>query len=147
MDAPSPAAHTASLREYEFDSAQNQIIVGLAREIRWVAAPIVILGVLYLIATVALVFANVRTPGIVQGGILTGLVALLLLVFADWMRRAAGSFEMVGKTKGKDVQHLMDALTNLRKTFGFLSFFVKVYVALILLVMIASAVFWFSGRG
>lgn len=135
---PSPAS-------YEFDSQQNQVIGALASAMRWVAVPLIVLGVLYAIPAILCVVHAFRNPVSILGAVYVGLVALIALSLAQWTRRAASSFDKVVSTGGQDIGHLMDALDNLRKKYSLLSFFVKLYVAVLLVALIAVVILAVTG--
>jgi hypothetical protein len=133
-DRPQPPA------QYEFNSQQNQVIGDLANSMLWVAVPFMALGILYIIATVLLLIQMLRDPAIGLVAVYVGLVALLLLVLGRWTRQAAGEFQQVVATTGRDISHLMNALDNLRKFYSLLSVFVKIYVIFVVIALIASVI-------
>lgn len=144
---PAPDSARAAGREYEFDETQNKTIAGLANEIRWVAAPLFIVGLLYLIVTVASLVQHIREPGMVGAALFLGLVTLFFLALGGWLRKSAKAFASAANTQGNDIRNLMTGLEHLRKTFSLLSFFVKLYVILILVALIATAAAAIIGRG
>jgi hypothetical protein len=129
--SPSPAS-------YEFDSQQNRVIEALASAMRWVATPLIFLGIMYAIATVVCVVQAFRDPASLLGAVYVGIVAIIALSLAHWTRQAASSFDKVVSTGDRDIVHLMHALDNLRRKYSLLSFFVKIYVAILLVALIAG---------
>lgn len=134
---PTPSASGAGpAPQHEFDSQQNQVISNLANALRWVAAPLFFLGVLYSLAAILSVVQAVRTPEHWFAAIYIGLIALLVASLARWTKQAADAFQRVVSTSGRDIVHLMEALDNLRKKYTLLSVFVKIYVAILLVSLI-----------
>jgi hypothetical protein len=134
-----------SAAEYEFDDKQNKVIADLANSMRWVAAPLLVLGLLYIVASAFCVIQAFRHPATIVSVIYVGLIALLFLALGRWTGDAAKSFLEVVSTRGRDISHLMDALENLRKKYSLLSVFVKIYVVLIILSLIAAAIIAITG--
>lgn len=127
---------------YEFSADQNEVIGKLAAAMQWVAIPLIIVGILYAISAVAH-FAWVFQDWswrVALPVLLVGLGGVLYLVLGIWTKRAAASFSEVVSTTGSDVAHLMTALDNLRKTYSLLSLFVKIYVALLAIGLIFTAI-------
>src|SRR5690349_5542135 len=108
--APPAAPPTEPAPQYEFDSAQNQVIDDLAGSMSWVAIPLIFLGVVYLLAAVAhFVRVSRDTAELVAGGIaLIGAVFFFLL--SSWLGKAADAFRRVTHTRGYDITHLMSGL-------------------------------------
>ncbi len=126
--------------QHEFDSQENKVIQDLASAMHWIAAPFLFLGVLYIFATIVCLIQVFRQPASIFAVIYVGLVAILFLALGRWTKQAAVSFQQIVSTSGRDMSHLMDALESLRKKYSLLSVFVKIYVAIILLALIAAAV-------
>jgi hypothetical protein len=127
--------------EYEFDTKQNQVIGGLALEMHWVAAPLILLSILYGVGTVLILFQAIREPAaFIVPVTYVGLVTVFIWLLASWTQKAAASFHKVVSSGGQDISHLMEALENLRKKYALLGAFVKIYVAVILIAVIAGAI-------
>ncbi|MBX9625120.1 MAG: hypothetical protein K2X82_15040 [Gemmataceae bacterium] len=124
---------------YEFTGEQNDLIRRLSRKMSLVGTVCVVFGVLYLLSSVLLLVflfkdripADVmqKIPAEVQSqvpandylwGIVvqTGLAALLFLLIGSWTRSAAAAFGEIVTTTGRDVSHLMAALSSLHKMYS-----------------------------
>lgn len=149
MEPQPPAASAGSSPQFEFDKQQSAIIGDLANSLRWVAAPLIFLGVLYILAAISMIFRAIEQPEIWLHFGFVVLIAILLLTLGKWTTVAAESFQRVVSTTGQDIPFLMVALDNLRKMYAVLSTLVKVYVAIVLIgliVMIVSLVMlWMKG--
>jgi hypothetical protein len=142
---PDQATSDPPSAEYEFDGRQTKIISELASAMRWVSAPLLLLGILYVIATVVCVVHAFRNPATSFAAVYVGLISLLFLLLGRWTKDAATCFQHVVWTTGHDIEHLMNALDNLRKKYSLLSTFVKVYVAISLVAVIVGLVMTVTG--
>jgi hypothetical protein len=104
---------------YEFDFAQSEVIASLGRAMREVGSFLGVIGILSILGGIARLFLRVGTweQALVQalGSLLPGGIFVLTGV---WTRAAGGHFERVASTTGADVQHLIDALQELRHVYG-----------------------------
>jgi hypothetical protein len=69
--------------------------------------------------------------------ILAGVALLVPLSLGVWFRRAASSFRQIVQTSGRDVDNLMAALEDLRKSFSLLRAIIVIYAALIVIGLVA----------
>lgn len=140
MEPSAPQNAGPPAGSFEFDSQQNQVIGDLAASMRWVAAPLIFLGVLYGLAAVLAIFHVVREPVVIFHVIVIALMSVLMWSLGRWITQAAESFQQVVSTGGRDINYLMEALTNLRKLFAVLSTFVKVYVAIVVATLVVALI-------
>jgi len=131
--------------QYEFNDRQNAVIQSLASAMRWVAMPMLVLGILYIFPGVMHLAAAVRDARQLLAGLLLLLVAALYFTLGIWMGRAADSFSLVVSTSRNDITHLMEALDNLRKTYSVLSLFVKIYVAIVIIAFVLGLIAFVGG--
>jgi hypothetical protein len=103
--------------QYEFDSKQNAIIEHLSRAMVWIGTPLLLLGILYgLGGVVSIVQAIIQQKAeFAFGGVWSLLGALFFCALGIWTRNAAHSFHRIVSTTGRDIDNLMDALSNLGK--------------------------------
>lgn len=102
-EAPAPGVGPAEWG-YEFTSAQDEVIAGLARWtgiFSWFA---LLSGAL--LAVVGIVQLPVGAVNVIGGSV--------YLFIGMWFRGAARSLRLVVDTEGDDIAHLMSALDNLR---------------------------------
>ena len=135
VPAPVP---TGPRPEYEFDSAQNEVINDLAMAMVWIRVPLLITAVFQGIFAIGLAF-RIRQDGAHIIGVLAhGLAAVVCFLLANWLLRAAAAFARVTTTTNRDITNLMTGLKNLGSWFNLLAFFVKLYLILlgILLVLL-----------
>lgn len=120
---------------YEFDTLQSQIMARLGRAMRDVGIFLGGIGLLSIIGGIARLFIRVETweQALVMalGGLLPGGILLLIGL---WTRAAGGHFQRVATTAGADIQHLIEALDELRQAYGLIR--TVIAGALILMAMI-----------
>jgi disulfide bond formation protein DsbB len=133
----------AELPQHEFDARENHIIGELSRAMRWVGAPLLLIGILYALAAVMGIIQAFTRPEALVSVVFVVLAMVFFLALGIWTRRAADSFHRITTTSGQDMTHLMEALENLRAKYSLLSVIVKVYVAfgvLSLVLMLVAAI-------
>lgn len=144
--SPQPESAASKPSQFEFDARHNQIMEKLSRDMRWVAAPLLLLGVLYAIAVVSAVVRGFQKPELFLSAVFIALPMLFYFALSSWTRRASESFHRVASTAGQDINHLMVALENLGKKYSLLSLIVKLYVVLIIVAMLAAVILALTGK-
>jgi hypothetical protein len=124
--------------QHEFNTQQDRTIRELANEMRWIAFPLMAVGVLYVVATASLAVQAFSKPELIVSAIYVFLAALFFLTLGGWTSRAADSFQRITTSSGRDISHLMEALDNLRKKYSLLSLLVKIYVAILVVSLIVA---------
>ena len=135
--------------EYEFSPEQNELIARLSNAMRWVSVPMLALGSLCVVNLIMSIVWLVQTKSYQDwhaiGTMLYLLFStLLFLAFAVWTSRSSFQFQRITETSGQDISHLMGALDDLRKVYGVLATFVKVFVVITLLSLVLNLVAAFS---
>lgn len=107
---------------YEFTEAQNQELSQLHGQMRFLAYVLLLAGALVVVSgctmAVQLLFSDV--PPVLAGtALMLGGGGLMMIFLGMMLLRAVASFRAIVETRGSDITHLMDALTELRKFFGF----------------------------
>jgi hypothetical protein len=117
--------------EYEFTDRQNEVLRSLSRDMLWVGVPLVLVGILYGVGLLVSVIRSFQDPHFLLQAALVGLAMLFYLALGTWTNRSARAFKEIVLTRGRDIDHLMDALDNLRKMYGLLSLIIKIYVVIV----------------
>lgn len=117
---------------YEFSAQQNQLIGELGKKMGLVGLVLAALGGLSMALSV---LGLVATGGRGAGSIVPGLVMLLMGV---WTKKASGGFKRIVKTEGSDMQHLMDALGEMKNLYGVLYGLALTGVILLALAFVAG---------
>src|SRR5262245_11005893 len=129
---PSASSSASGERKWEFTTEQNAIIASLARDMLWVGVPLFLVGILYGVGLIVSVVRSFHDPHFLFQAALVGLAMLFYVALGTWTSKSAQAFAEIVSTRGRDIDHLMHALDNLRKMYGLVSLLVKVYVALVL---------------
>ncbi len=106
--------------DYEFDNSQNNLFRDLAKKMKYVGILSQIGGVLSLVIgiIVAIVWLFIQKEEVPIGSGISGIIqGIILLLIGRWNVRAAGGFQLIVKTSGKDIDNLMHAMSQLRKLY------------------------------
>jgi hypothetical protein len=143
--ADASAAPTDSRPEYEFSEAQNEVLNSLTNGILWVRLPLFIVGLFQAVIAVGWAFRLHRDGAHIIGIMGHGLAAIVCFLLANWLLKAAVAFTRVTTTTGRDMTNLMTGIRDLALWFDALAFFVKLYLALLSVLMIILLVGLFAG--
>jgi hypothetical protein len=124
--------------QYEFTEPQNRVIDDLANSIAWVAGLLVVVAVLYLLTSIAHLVRIGRSVEELVPAVAALVGAIFFYLLARWLSGAANAFDRVTHTSGFDITHLMNALQNLRKTFGLLAALIQIYVVILIIVLVVG---------
>ncbi|MCU0424142.1 MAG: hypothetical protein MUF71_00815 [Candidatus Kapabacteria bacterium] len=94
-------------QRYEFDTAQNAIIEGLAMRLS------IIGGICFVIGFAVLLMMVVRT-----GSVIAMIVAGLAIAFGALAIYAGQAFRKITTTQTRDIDHLIEALTTLNRVYN-----------------------------
>jgi hypothetical protein len=139
-DAPRPGAAPAPApardpESYEFSDAHKDSFHALAASVSFVGVSTL------LFAALMAIFAAVELyMGFYPNGIATALVAGIDGMMAWWMVSAGRSLSAMVRTRGRDVEHLMESVAHLRRLFGLWR--VAIIVTAVLVVVAGAAVVW-----
>jgi hypothetical protein len=111
--------------QFEFTSAQNQLIADLARKMRFVGNFFIVLSVVSVVA-----------QGIQYPAIRIDLSFLIFILVGVWTRRAATALGRIVDTQGKDITHVMEAFESFRTLYGFLYWLL--IIALVVAIVLAA---------
>src|SRR5262245_31364314 len=103
---PSSSSLTSERPPPEFDARQNAVIKPLARDMTWVAAPLLLVGVLYGVGMVACLIQAFRDRHFILEAVLIGSAMLFFLALGTWTSKAARAFSDIVTTRGQDMRHL-----------------------------------------
>jgi len=117
--------------QYEFTSAQGDVLIDLVRKMRFVGLLMIAIGVLNPILT-----------WVEFHGIALDITFLIYILIGVWTYSASKSFRKVVDTKGNDINHLMDAIETLRRIYGFIF-----YLVIIGITIVGILLFWAAFGG
>jgi hypothetical protein len=123
-------------KQYEFNDQQSAIILDLASGLRLVGFLLLLVGVFQTIGLITTI-ARVGLHGpLIGAALLIAGAALIYLSLGWWFRSSSHSFIEVVATQGKDIDHLMAALNELRKPFSLIRTLVVAYAIFVLFGML-----------
>lgn len=117
-----PRASSASPDEYEFSEEHKEGFAALAASMSFVGVCVMLLGLMSATFGLAAVYGGYAAVG---AGLVAG--ALVCLPLGWWSTSAGRSLSALVRTRGRDVAHLMAAVVQLRRLFGFALVFIIVY--------------------
>ena len=124
-------------RQYEFNEQQSAVILDLASGLRIVGFLLLLLGIFQAIGLIVSISRlGVHGP-LVGAMLLLAAAALIYISLGWWFRSSAESFIEVVGTQGRDIDHLMTALNQLRKPFALIRTLIVAYAILILIGLLA----------
>ncbi len=122
--APPPPVRPAP---FEFSGPQEALFTSLSKLMRFVGGASIVFGLLALLTLLQ-----------ARGNALVVLIQATLMVAMGWLTMSAGgSFRQVSETSGRDISHLMEALTRLRTIYLF-----QVWMLALALVFLAAVMIW-----
>lgn len=121
---------------YEFTEDQNTLIGDLSKKMGLVGAVLIALGLVAILFGIIALFRLPPAAGIAQ--IIQGLIYLFL---GYWTYQASGSFRTIVETAGRDVAHLIEALSNLRKMYTLMYWIIIVGLILLVIAFVVNLVF------
>ena len=124
---PDPIPSNPGAREHEFGGGESAIIGGLGSKMTRVGLFMVGIGLCFVISTIQ------RWSRFHEMDVGLILLTLLFIIFGIWTHRAGREFRNVSASRGRDVSHLLAAMTSLLKlyTVVYVIFFVALIFALI----------------
>jgi len=104
---PHAARPTTTHREYEFNDSEDRIIRDLGSKMAFVGLFMVGIGLCFAVSTIQ----RWSRQQEIEVGLL--FLTMLFVVFGVWTHRAGSDFREVSRSEGRDVSHLMAALSSL----------------------------------
>lgn len=121
---------------YEFDAAQDEVILATGSRAKLWGMLVLSLGVL-MIPGVVWALSLASTPGIVVAALCTYLLVNCLLIGMNFLQ-AGRALTAVAETQGSDITHLMSSLDSLGRAFSVLILVTALIVVFATLGIVAS---------
>jgi hypothetical protein len=135
-DSSEPAPLPAPARDgYEFSDEQRESVRSLAASMSFVGACLMLFGVLLALFALIALYA-----GFPLGAVGLFVVAAAYTPTAWWTMSGGRSLSAIPRTRGHDVDYLMDAVRQLRRLFAFAR--AVILLQTLLLTAIASIFVW-----
>jgi hypothetical protein len=119
-DAPRPAGQVGRASpsrapgDYEFSEAHKESFASVAASMSFVGVCVMLLGAVSALFAVVAAYA-----GFIVLAVGLGAGAAVVIPMAWWTMSAGRSLSALVRTRGRDVDHLMAAVAQLRRLFGF----------------------------
>jgi hypothetical protein len=133
--APPPAPPPPGPDGYEFSDAHKESFRALAASVSFVGVCTLLFAALTGIFATGEVYM-----GFVPNGAATAIAGGIYGLMAWWMVSAGRSLSAMVRTRGRDVEHLMDAVAHLRRLFGLWR--IAIILLALLVVVAGSAIVW-----
>jgi hypothetical protein len=117
---------------YEFAESHKETFGGLAQSMSFVGVCSMLFGALACLFGLAAFYEGFVPNGV--GAMVVGIVSTLM---AWWMMSAGRSLAALVRTRGRDVEHLMEAVSQLRRMFA-----VALPIVLLSMMAIVGFVVW-----
>jgi hypothetical protein len=116
------AAPAGATAEFEFSEEHKEALAALAASASFVGVCVMLLGFMSATFAAAALYASFAAVG---GGLFAG--ACVCMPLGWWAMSAGRSLSALVRTRGRDVAHLMEAVVQLRRLFGFARVFIILY--------------------
>ena len=120
--APASGPSVAPPGEYEFSEPDKEHLAALAASTSFVGVCVMLLGLMSGTFAMAAGYGGFAAIG---AGLVAG--AAVCLPLGWWATSAGRSLSALVRTRGRDIKHLMEAVAQLRRLFGFARVFIIVY--------------------
>lgn len=140
MDAPTPGLGDGKVHprsgQWEFGVAADFDFAELSRTMRFVGTMMVVFGALSVLGGVIILVAEEQ----VLQAALSMTEGIIMIVIGSWTRGASESFHLITQTEGNDLDHLNNAIGDLRRIYRlqywlFILAIVGVVVVLLLMLL------------
>lgn len=104
--------------QYEFNSAQNEVIGLLATRMAGVMVPMLLFAVAQFGICVWLFLRHLAEWGFMVP-LLSGLIGAFAVVMALFLKDGAKEIQLIVDTEGADIDHLMNGLSSIKKFYSY----------------------------
>jgi hypothetical protein len=138
VPGPPASFETAAPRELEFSGEQGETIGSLGTSMRAVGLFFVVLGLWVVVAAAFTANLGVMEALRRPSSWIILLQGVLAVIIGVWTRAAGSEFQRVATTAGADIQHLMDAVVQLRKVYRLQWLLILAAMVLLALFVVAT---------
>lgn len=131
---------------YEFTEEENKIIRATGRRVKVWGLFTLFAGGLWALGGIGVAMSGAGSVTLVAG-LLYGVLALIPIFIGLNFSQAGTAFGFVVTTEGNDISHLMVAVSSLGKAFLIQVVLVSIYLAVIVLALVAGGVVSVMGSG
>lgn len=106
-------ARESSPGGFEFSDVHKDSFRALSQSMSFLGVCLMLLGGLAAVFALGAIY-----EGLIPNGLFAVIYAVLLMIMAAWMLSAGRSLSAMMRTRGRDVDYLMEAVQQLRRLFG-----------------------------
>ncbi len=104
--------------QYEFNTAQNEVIGQLAARMSGLKAPLLLFAVVQFIMGVWLFVKHLPEWGVMVP-VLSGLIGAFSVAMAMLIKDGSKEIQLIVDTEGADIDHLMNGLSSIKKFYSY----------------------------
>jgi hypothetical protein len=138
MAAAKPSDRDPKPEGFEFSDVQKESFRALSMSMSFLGIFVMLLGGLSAVFALGALY-----EGFAVNGVVIGALAVVLMLMASWLLGGGRSLSAMMRTKGRDVDYLMEAIAQLRRYFGL----TLILLMIGMMATIAAVVFCAMGSG
>jgi hypothetical protein len=138
MAAAKPSDRDPKPDGFEFSDVQKESFRALSMSMSFLGIFVMLLGGLSAVFALGALY-----EGFAVNGVVIGALAVVLMLMASWLLGGGRSLSAMMRTKGRDVDYLMEAIAQLRRYFGL----TLILLMIGMMATVAAVVFCAMGSG
>jgi len=138
MAAAKPSDRDPKPEGFEFSDVQKESFRALSMSMSFLGIFVMLLGGLSAVFALGALY-----EGFAVNGVVIGALAVVLMLMASWLLGGGRSLSAMMRTKGRDVDYLMEAIAQLRRYFGL----TLILLMIGMMATVAAVVFCAMGSG
>ncbi len=138
MAAAKPSDRAPEPEGFEFSDVQKESFRALSLSMSFLGIFVMLIGGLSAVFALGALY-----EGFAVNGVVIGAYAVVLMLMASWLLGGGRSLSAMMRTKGRDIDYLMEAVAQLRRYFGL----TLILLMIGMMATIAAVVFCAMGSG
>jgi len=138
MAAAKPSDRDPKPEGFEFSDVQKESFRALSMSMSFLGIFVMLIGGLSAVFALGALY-----EGFAVNGVVIGAYAVVLMLMASWLLGGGRSLSAMMRTKGRDIDYLMEAVAQLRRYFGL----TLILLMIGMMATIAAVVFCAMGSG
>ena len=138
MAAAKPSDRDPKPEGFEFSDVQKESFRALSLSMSFLGIFVMLIGGLSAVFALGALY-----EGFAVNGVVIGAYAVVLMLMASWLLGGGRSLSAMMRTKGRDIDYLMEAVAQLRRYFGL----TLILLMIGMMATVAAVVFCAMGSG
>jgi hypothetical protein len=138
MAAAKPSDRDPKPEGFEFSDVQKESFRALSLSMSFLGIFVMLIGGLSAVFALGALY-----EGFAVNGVVIGAYAVVLMLMASWLLGVGRSLSAMMRTKGRDIDYLMEAVAQLRRYFGL----TLILLMIGMMATVAAVVFCAMGSG